>query len=450
MERQQQQQKQQQQEEEEEEEGSHHRLHLANDRMLPAMMQCPRSSGDDGNGDGDLGRVLMQSILEELITKDDPPAQGREAAGAPEEDFRPPFSALPRRDNRHRHHSNEGGGTGPSRAATSTIWELLLSTTQRQRLSNVTTTTAATTTTTTTSTTRIASGVIAQSTEQWESELQQCQKTREMWHAWMLGWPRRLADHFRQVGGQRHRLDQDHRRGGGTTATPGKRPRLEFLLSRKRQQRDGQWNGESSFRDFANDEDSDDDGDDDRWLVALLYLTCCWSVEVAASFSASFSSSPSSSPTVADSRRSRKPWEGPYDRAVVPWVRDAAVGRRHHRQQQPPLLEMLVRSVPRWWYLDHLQICLPFLPGLGRKNDHDHQYPLTTAIMSLREWSSSQGGGGCVRVVLFASFHSYPVARSWCLSSSFGSTFTNIVFFLSLSHSLSLSVSLSLSTSLLG
>jgi hypothetical protein len=133
------------------------------------------------------------------------------------------------------------------------------------------------------------------------------------------------------------------------------------------------------------EEDEDDEDDDDRWLVALLYLVCCWSVEHAAASA------------LAPPRRG--PWEGPYDRAVVPWVAAADARRRRSRRPggpgipPPDRLGAWARSVPRWCYLDRLEdwLLLPpdVGPGPGPEGDPSRRrHP--SEWMTLQDWS---GGG---------------------------------------------------------
>jgi hypothetical protein len=136
--------------------------------------------------------------------------------------------------------------------------------------------------------------------------------------------------------------------------------------------------------------DDDEDGgedDDDRWLVALLYLVCCWSVEKAM---ASSSAPPR-----------RRPWEGPYDRAVVPWVAAAAAGAGRRSRPgipaSPPDHDRLgawARSVPRWCYLDRLEEWLLLSaqsgsgPGPPEGDPSRRRHP--SEWMTLQDWS---GGG---------------------------------------------------------
>jgi hypothetical protein len=140
--------------------------------------------------------------------------------------------------------------------------------------------------------------------------------------AWMHGWPDRLRLHYERLdelrtnGGVPNRPDDNAHNAHPSTAAAAssKRRRLDFLLD-----------GSGTKNDPADDADS---VVDDRWIVALLYLVCHWSVvgttmpaeggddrnadETATDTGAATSSSSSSKRPFHD-----RPWEDAFDHIVV-------------------------------------------------------------------------------------------------------------------------------------
>jgi hypothetical protein len=139
--------------------------------------------------------------------------------------------------------------------------------------------------------------------------------------AWMHGWPDRLRLHYERLdelrtnsGVPNHADGNAHNAHPSTAAASSKRRRLDFLLD-----------GSGTKNDPAEDAEC---VVDDRWIVALLYLICHWSVVVTTipdergDIHSKVLTTDTGTATTAVSSSSKRPfhdrpWEDAFDHIVV-------------------------------------------------------------------------------------------------------------------------------------